>query len=93
MFSESLRSFSTDEQRDLWYPQAVNLHIHGCYAQTEIGHGSDVSGLETTATFDKKTDEFVIHTPSITATKWWPGEMGRLANHALVFARLIIPDE
>lgn len=52
-----------------------------------------MSGLETTATFDKKTDEFVIHTPSITATKWWPGELGRLANHALVFARLIIPDD
>lgn len=58
----------------------------GCYAQTEIGHGSDVSGLETTAIFDKKTDEFIINTPSITATKWWPGDMGRMANHALVFA-------
>jgi|TARA_B110000285_G_scaffold229753_1_gene295085 acyl-CoA oxidase len=29
----------------------------------------------------------------MTATKWWPGEMGRLANVAIVFARLIIPDE
>jgi len=24
----------------------------GCYAQTELGHGSDVSNLETTAVFD-----------------------------------------
>lgn len=53
------------------------MDIMGCYAQTEIGHGSDVSGLETTAIYDKRTDEFVINTPSITATKWWPGEMGR----------------
>ena len=58
-----------------------------------MGHGSDVSGLETTATFYQKTDEFVINTPSVTATKWWPGDMGRFANHALVFARLIIEDE
>ena len=43
-------------------------------------------GLETTATFDKDSDEFIIHTPSITATKWWPGDMGRFANHAVVFA-------
>ena len=40
-----------------------------------------------------KADEFVINTPTITATKWWPGEMGRFANFALVFAKLIIPDE
>lgn len=93
MFSESIRAFATDEQRALWLPQAFNYDIHGCYAQTEIGHGSDISGLETTATFDQKTDEFVIHTPSMTATKWWPGEMGRMANFALVFARLTIPDE
>lgn len=58
-----------------------------------MGHGSDVSGIETTATFDQSKDEFVICTPTITSTKWWPGDMGRFANHALVFARLIIIDE
>jgi acyl-CoA oxidase len=62
----------------------------GAYAQTELGHGSDVAGLETTATFDQKTDEFVIHTPSITAAKYWPGEMGRYTTHAVAMARLKI---
>jgi hypothetical protein len=52
-----------------------------------------VSGLETTAIYDKQTDEFIINTPTITATKWWPGDMGRMANHALVFAQLIVLDE
>ena len=70
---------------------ASTLEIHGCYAQTEIGHGSNIAGLETKAVFDIKTDEFVIHTPCLTATKWWPGEMGRYANFALVFAQLILP--
>jgi acyl-CoA oxidase len=46
--------------------------------------------LETTATFDKETDEFIIHTPTITATKYWPGDMGLMSDHALVMARLII---
>lgn len=70
-----------------------NYQILGCYAQTEIGHGSDVASLETTATFDHQTDEFVLHTPTISATKWWPGEMGLTANHVIVFARIRIPEE
>lgn len=39
----------------------------------ELAHGSNVAGVETTATFDEKTDEFVIHTPHLGATKWWIG--------------------
>ena len=35
--------------------------------------GSNVRGLETTATYDKETKEFVIHSPSLSACKWWPG--------------------
>jgi acyl-CoA oxidase len=62
----------------------------GCYAQTELGHGSNVAGLETTATLDMNTDEFVIHTPNIKATKFWPGALGVQATHACVYARLIV---
>ena len=93
MFLNSLKAFCTPEQYAKWVPLGENYDIHGAYAQTELGHGSDVSKLETTATFDPKTDEFVINTPSITATKWWPGEMGRYATHVLAFAQLRIPDE
>lgn len=45
------------------------MSIIGCYAQTELGHGSNVQGLETTATFDPATDEFVMHSPTVTSTK------------------------
>ena len=55
-----------------------------------MGHGSDIAGLETTATFDRETDEFIIHTPTIRAAKWWPGDLGCFATHAIVFAKLII---
>lgn len=46
--------------------------------------------LETTATFVEETDEFEIHTPTLTATKWWPGCMAKTATHTIVMARLII---
>ena len=47
----------------------------------------------TTATFERDTDEFIIDTPSALATKWWPGDMGTIANYAMVFAKLKLPDE
>ena len=86
MFKNSIETFCDEEQVKKWLPLTVNYDILGCYAQTEIGHGSNVSGLETIAIYDKKTDEFIISTPTMTSTKWWPGDMGRMANHALVFA-------
>ena len=49
-----------------------------------------MQGLETTATFDKEKQEFVINSPTITSIKFWPGDMGKFSNHALVFAKLII---
>jgi acyl-CoA oxidase len=90
MFLQSVDMFSTDEQREEWMPKVLSHNILGCYAQTELGHGSNVAGLETTATFDMEKDEFVIHTPNLTSTKWWPGEMGRYSNFALVMAKLVI---
>ena len=92
MFMETVKNLGNEDQVRKWMPKIQNLDILGCYGQTEIGHGSDVANLETTATFDSKTDEFVLNTPSQTATKWWPGEMGRFANHAVIFARLKIDD-
>lgn len=55
-----------------------------------MGHGSNVAGLETTATFDEGRDEFILHSPTITATKFWPGDLGLWSNHAIVYAKLII---
>jgi len=49
-----------------------------------------VPGLETTATFDKAKGEFVIHSPTVSSAKFWPGDMGLTCTHALVYAKLII---
>ncbi|EJD36707.1 acyl-CoA oxidase [Auricularia subglabra TFB-10046 SS5] len=78
----------SDEQIRLWGPAISARAIIGCYAQTELGHGTDVAALETTATFDPKTDEFVLHSPTLTSTKWWIGGLGRTATHAVVQAQL-----
>lgn len=41
--------------------------------QTEVGHGTYIRGLETTATYDRLTKEFIIDSPTLTSTKFWPG--------------------
>lgn len=38
-----------------------------------MGHGTFVRGLETTATYDPSTKEFVLNSPTLTSYKWWPG--------------------
>lgn len=65
--------------------------ILGCYLQTELGHGSNVSKLETTATFIPETQEFEVHSPTLTSTKWWIGALGRTSTHGVVQAKLILP--
>jgi acyl-CoA oxidase len=92
MFAYSLQTLGSEEQIAKWNEDVQTLRMTGCYAQTELGHGSNVASLETTATLDMKTDEFVIHSPTVTSTKYWPGGLGLTANHALVFARCIVEE-
>ncbi|KAL4348018.1 hypothetical protein GQ457_17G020750 [Hibiscus cannabinus] len=89
MFIPAIKGQGTNEQQEKWLPMAYKMQIIGCYAQTELGHGSNVQGLETTATFDPQTDEFEIHSPTLTSSKWWPGGLGKVSTHAVVYARLI----
>ena len=92
MFVPNIRSLADDEQRSKWLPLCRDWRMIGCYAQTELGHGSNVRALETTATFDKDALDggaWKIHSPTLTAAKFWPGTLGRTANHAMVVARLI----
>ena len=90
MFLVTLREQGTPEQHELFLKKAENYEIIGCYAQTELGHGSNVRGLETTATWNPEDKTFSIHSPHLTASKWWIGSLGRTANHAVVMAQLKI---
>lgn len=69
MFLPALRNFGTVDQQAQWVSRAWNCSIIGTYAQTEMGHGTFIRGLQTTATYDPNTKEFVLHSPTITAYK------------------------
>ncbi|GJJ70708.1 acyl-CoA oxidase [Entomortierella parvispora] len=89
-FIPVINSQGTEEQIDKWIPPAEKYQILGCYAQTELGHGSNLSKLETTATFIPETDEWEINSTTFTASKWWIGGLACLSTHCVLQARLFI---
>eukprot|EP00538_Stauroneis_constricta_P006312 CAMPEP_0119562116 /NCGR_PEP_ID=MMETSP1352-20130426/19538_1 /TAXON_ID=265584 /ORGANISM="Stauroneis constricta, Strain CCMP1120" /LENGTH=704 /DNA_ID=CAMNT_0007610463 /DNA_START=93 /DNA_END=2207 /DNA_ORIENTATION=+ len=98
MFVPNIVTLCDDQQQAEWLPLVRDWKMIGCYAQTELGHGSNVRALETTATFLPESKggqpggSWVINSPTITSAKFWPGTLGRTANHAMVIARLIDGD-
>lgn len=90
LFLPTIAAQATDDQKGWWLWPAITCQIIGCYAQTELGHGSNVRGLSTTATYDKETQQFIIDTPTLQSMKWWPGTLGKLATHAIVYAQLLL---
>ena len=93
IFYNAVSGQGTEEQKKKWLPLAGSGEILTCYAQTEMGHGTFVRGLETTATYDPVTQEFIVHSPTLTSTKWWSGCLGITATHAILVARLITQGE
>ncbi|KNC54603.1 Acox1 protein [Thecamonas trahens ATCC 50062] len=89
-FVPFLAAQATEDQAAAWLDDARAYRILGCYAQTELAHGSNVRGIETRAVFDPDADGFILTTPRSEARKWWPGNMAKTATHAIVMARLIV---
>ncbi|CAG9117958.1 unnamed protein product [Plutella xylostella] len=88
MFIPTLMGQATVEQQAYWIGRAFTCSIIGTYAQTELGHGTFIRGLETTATYDPNTKEFVLNSPTLTSYKWWPGGLAHTANYSVVVAQL-----
>eukprot|EP00656_Telonema_subtile_P055692 TRINITY_DN8697_c0_g1_i3.p1 TRINITY_DN8697_c0_g1~~TRINITY_DN8697_c0_g1_i3.p1 ORF type:complete len:633 (-),score=177.35 TRINITY_DN8697_c0_g1_i3:138-2036(-) len=89
----AMRGLASEEQCGWWLERLLKMKIILSYAQTELGHGSNVRGLRTTAVYDKHTEQFVLNTPDLLSTKWWPGGMGKVATHVLLYAQLIVEGE
>ncbi|MDR2998668.1 MAG: acyl-CoA dehydrogenase family protein [Microbacterium sp.] len=89
LFGSAVLQLGTAEHHRKWLPGIMDLSIPGAFAMTEIGHGSDVAAVGTTATYDPETEEFVINTPFRAATKEFLGNAALHGIAATVFAQLI----
>ena len=90
LFAGSIQRLGTDYHHKKYLPDAATAALLGCFAMTEIGHGSNVQALETEAVYDRETDSFTVHTPKKSAGKNFIGNAAADGRVAVVFAQLIV---
>ena len=89
LFGSAVQHLGVPEQHARWLPAIMSLEVPGCFAMTEVGHGSDVASIATTATYDPATEEFVLHTPFPAARKEYIGNAALHGMAAVVFAQIV----
>lgn len=90
LFGMSIYFLGTEKHHKKYLKDAGTLELPGCFAMTETGHGSNVKGIETTATYHHNKATIVIHTPKEQARKEYIGNAAKHGQLATVFAKLLI---
>lgn len=89
LYGLTIKGLGTTEYHMKLLKDLCDLKYFGCFAMTELSHGSNVQGVETTATYDVASKSFILQTPHEWAMKYWIGNLGKTAQRAVVFAQLI----
>ncbi|GJW32260.1 acyl-coenzyme A oxidase 3, peroxisomal-like protein, partial [Tanacetum coccineum] len=90
LWGGAIKFMGTKRHHDKWLKATETYEVKGCFAMTELGHGSNVRGIETMTRYDASTQEFIISTPCESAQKYWIGGAANDATHAVVFSQLEI---
>lgn len=90
LWGMSILSLGTEKHYKKYLKDVGTLELPGCFAMTETHHGSNVKGIETTATYNHADRSFTIHTPVKYARKEYIGNAASHGEMATVFAKLII---
>lgn len=93
LFGGSILMLGTEKHHRKYLAQVGSLDLPGCFAMSEVGHGSNVRDVDTVVRFDRETGELVIHTPDPMARKQWIGNAAAHGRMATVFAQLEIDGE
>ncbi|KAI9226515.1 MAG: acyl-CoA dehydrogenase/oxidase [Piptocephalis tieghemiana] len=89
LFGGTLLKLGTERHRHL-LPALNRLDATGCFGLTELGYGNNAIEMETTATYDPKASEFIIHSPTTQSQKYWITNGAVHARYCIVFAQLSV---
>eukprot|EP01094_Clydonella_sp_ATCC50884_P020370 TRINITY_DN4221_c1_g1_i1.p1 TRINITY_DN4221_c1_g1~~TRINITY_DN4221_c1_g1_i1.p1 ORF type:complete len:617 (-),score=245.63 TRINITY_DN4221_c1_g1_i1:620-2224(-) len=92
LFGGTLLKLGTERHHAL-LPSIDRFADVGCFCLTELGYGNNAVEMETTAVLEPDNEHWVIHTPSTLAQKYWITNSAVHAQHAVVFAQLVIGGE
>ncbi|MEM9894986.1 MAG: acyl-CoA dehydrogenase [Bacteroidota bacterium] len=92
LWGMSVMHLGTEKHHKKYLRQIGTLELPGCFAMTETGHGSNVRGLETTATYDHASQTFTILSPNRQSGKEYIGNAALHGKMATVFAKLIVDE-
>lgn len=92
LWGMSVMFLGTEKHHRKYLADIGSLKLPGCFAMTETGHGSNVKGVETTATYQSHNRTFKINTPNRAAWKEYIGNAAVHGQMATVFAKLIIDE-
>ncbi|CDF33165.1 Acyl-COA oxydase [Chondrus crispus] len=90
LFGGTVSLMGDDEQCAKWTPKIENCQMLGCFAMTELGHGSNVKGIQTKAVYDIPSQTFIVNTPCEEAQKYWIGGAFQSARWTALFAQLYV---
>ncbi|EIE22640.1 acyl-CoA oxidase [Coccomyxa subellipsoidea C-169] len=90
LFGGTVLKLGTRQHHDVLLGPIDSLDATGCFALTELGFGNNAVEMQTTAQYDQGADEFIIHTPTTLAQKYWITNSAVHAKWAVVFAQLLI---
>ncbi|XP_076068210.1 uncharacterized protein LOC143040727 [Oratosquilla oratoria] len=90
LFGGTVLKLGTERHHEKLLKGIDTLDDIGCFGLTELGYGNNAVEMETTAIYDKETDEFIVNTPHPLAQKYWITNGAVHAKHIVVFAQLIV---
>jgi len=89
LFGGSIQNLGNEKQRKKYLIDTGTTGLLGCFAMTETGHGSNVRGINTTATYLHGERALIIHTPGKNDNKEYIGNALH-SKMATVFAQLLV---